>query len=92
MYRIRIIDSNVDTPDDVFDKDYEDFDEACNNLCNFVHQFDGKEQVDGSVMDLDNEWEDIDFRSSVMNVGLTTSQRKKKPQMLTDCETETKPL
>ena len=63
LYRLGIIDHNVSIPEDI-DKEYDSIDEAYEALSKFVHSFDGVMQVDGRVLDEDDE--DIEYISSIM--------------------------
>ena len=62
-YRISIIEGDVDLPEEL-DREYDDLDEAYNDLCAFVHSYDGIMQVDGRVLDEDDE--DVEYASSIM--------------------------
>lgn len=62
-YHLNIIDWCVPIPKEI-DREYDDLDEAYENLAKFVHSFDGIRQVDGRVIDEDGE--DIEYSSSIM--------------------------
>lgn len=63
LYRLGIIDHSVSIPEDI-DKEYDSIDEAYEALSKFVHSYDGIMQVDGRVMDEDDE--DVEYASSIM--------------------------
>ena len=62
-YRLRILDWTVDFPKG-FQTDYDDLEKAYEPLSNFVHQYDGKLEVTGTVEDMEHEYEDIEWVNS----------------------------
>lgn len=62
-YRIGIIAGDVDLPDEL-DREYDDLDEAYNDMSAFVHSYDYQLQVDARVLDENDE--DVEYASSTM--------------------------
>lgn len=62
-YRISIIEGDVELPDEL-NREYDDLNEAYDDLCVFVHSYDYQLQVDGRVLDENDE--DVEYASSIM--------------------------